>query len=314
MQIFGSLEGNEIGLTYSNATMEIYNYTFVRGLYMMIISFIFFTVLGLYLDKVLPKTYGETRGVCFCFSKRFCCSCCKKSSVDDSDEDADTFGQDQKLIDTGKGDELEPFECKYLNASEYEPVPSEVARLEQVNKCLRIENLKKVYPDGSEAVNGINLKMYSGQIFALLGQNGAGKSTMVSMLTGLLKKTSGSAQIFGKDLFNEMDDVRTKMGVCPQHDVLFDNLTPEEHLSIFYDFKGGDPSRKKEELSGLIAEMGVSNDRRKVAKSLSGGNRRKLSVAIALCGESKFVILDEPTAGMDLGARRALQDMLINYK
>lgn len=60
--------------------------------------------------------------------------------------------------------------------------------------------------------------------------------------------------------------------------------------------------------------MGVSNDRRKVAKSLSGGNRRKLSVAIALCGDSKFVILDEPTAGMDLGARRALQDMLINYK
>lgn len=91
-------------------------------------------------------------------------------------------------------------------------------------------------------------------------------------------------------------------------------LTPEEHLDIFYDFKGGDPANKSQEINGLIVDVGVAPDRLKQAGSLSGGNRRKLSVAIALCGNSRLVMLDEPTAGMDLSARRALWDMLKNYR
>ena len=111
-----------------------------------------------------------------------------------------------------------------------------------------------------------------------------------------------------------MDQVRTYLGVCPQHDVLFELLTPEEHLDIFYDFKGGDPATKEEEIRGLIVDVGVAPDKKKRAGSLSGGNRRKLSVAIALCGNSRLVMLDEPTAGMDLSARRGLWDMLKNYR
>ena len=105
--------------------------------------------------------------------------------------------------------------------------------------------------------------MYNGQIFALLGHNGAGKSTTISMLTGLLSKTNGSARIFDNDLFGQMSDVRRYMGVCPQHDVLFEYLTPEEHLDIFYDFKGGDPATKDEELRGLIVDVGVAPDKKK---------------------------------------------------
>ena len=193
-------------------------------------------------------------------------------------------------------------------------MPPEIARLELEDQFLKIQELTKVYPNGFQAVNGVNLKMYNGQIFALLGHNGAGKSTTISMLTGLLTRSSGSARIFDNDLFGQMDRVRQFMGVCPQHDVLFDLLTPEEHLDIFYDFKGGDPARKQEELQGLIVDVGVAPDRAKRAGSLSGGNRRKLSVAIALCGHSRLVLLDEPTAGMDLSARRGLWDMLKNYR
>mgnify|MGYP000874907180 CR=1 FL=1 len=80
--------------------------------------------------------------------------------------------------------------------------------------------------------------MYKNQIFALLGHNGAGKTTTISMLTGLITSSEGNAKIYDKDLFEEMDDVRKFMGVCPQHDVLFDLLTPREHLEIFCDFKG----------------------------------------------------------------------------
>jgi ATP-binding cassette subfamily A (ABC1) protein 3 len=104
------------------------------------------------------------------------------------------------------------------------------------------------------------------------------------------------------------------MGVCPQHDVLFEYLTPIEHLNIFYDFKGGDPTKKHQEIIDLIRDAGLEDDQNKPAGSLSGGNRRKLSVAIAMCAGSKLVLLDEPTAGMDLGARRALWDMLKNYR
>jgi ATP-binding cassette subfamily A (ABC1) protein 3 len=104
------------------------------------------------------------------------------------------------------------------------------------------------------------------------------------------------------------------MGVCPQHDVLFEYLTPIEHLSIFYDFKGGEPDKKQQEIIDLIRDVGLEEDKNKPAGSLSGGNRRKLSVAIAMCGGSKLVLLDEPTAGMDLGARRGLWDMLKNYR
>ena len=186
--------------------------------------------------------------------------------------------------------------------------------MELDNQYLKISDLTKVYPNGFQAVNGINLKMYNGQIFALLGHNGAGKSTTISMLTGLLSRSTGEGRIFNDNLFTQMNDVRSYMGVCPQHDVLFDNLTPREHLDIFFDFKGGDPSRKQEEIDALIEDCGLSIDQRKQACTLSGGNKRKLSVCIALCGGSRLVMLDEPTAGMDLGARRNLWDMLKSYK
>ena len=102
--------------------------------------------------------------------------------------------------------------------------------------------------------------MYDSQIFALLGHNGAGKSTMISMLTGLIKKSQGMARCYDVDLFEEMDEVREFMGVCPQHDVLFDLLTPREHLDIFFDFKGGDPSKKAEQIDALIADSGLTID------------------------------------------------------
>ncbi len=186
--------------------------------------------------------------------------------------------------------------------------------MEVTGDYLKIEDLRKTFSGGFRAVQGVNVKMYNGQIFTLLGHNGAGKSTVISMLTGLLNKSQGNARCFNVDMFEQMDEVREFMGVCPQHDVLFDNLTPREHLDIFYDFKGGDPKRKQQEINSLIADVGLTIDQNKIAKTLSGGNKRKLSVSIALCGGSKLVLLDEPTSGMDLGARRNLWDMLKSYK
>ena len=177
-----------------------------------------------------------------------------------------------------------------------------------------MEGLKKEYENGFKAVNGINVKMFTDQIFVLLGHNGAGKTTTISMLTGLINSSEGSANIFGIDMFSQMGEVRQMMGVCPQHDVLFDLLTPEEHLDIFYEFKGADKTNKKKEIESLLHDIGVADKRNSLASQLSGGNKRKLSVAIALCGNSRFVLLDEPTAGLDIQARRQLWNMLRAYK
>lgn len=134
------------------------------------------------------------------------------------------------------------------------------------------------------------------------------------MLTGLIESSSGSAEVFGEDLFEDMDNVRQYLGVCPQHDILFDLLTPEEHLDIFCDFKGVKPTNKKEEIKKMLIDSDIYHFKDTIAQNLSGGSKRKLSVGIALIGGSKLVLLDEPTSGMDLSARRKLWNMLKNYK
>lgn len=96
---------------------------------------------------------------------------------------------------------VDRFEVNHLKPENYEPVPQEVARLELANKFLKISNLQKKYPNGFQAVKGLNMKMYQGQIFALLGQNGAGKTTTISMLTGLIGQSSGKATVFDKEVF-----------------------------------------------------------------------------------------------------------------
>ena len=126
-----------------------------------------------------------------------------------------------------------------MNKKCYEKVSTYLANMDKEGKSLEIQNLKKVFPDGIRAVDGINLKMFADQIFVLLGHNGAGKTSTISMLTGLLEATSGNVELFGQDLFSNLDGARKDMGVCPQHDVLFGDLTVEEHMGIFYEFKGG---------------------------------------------------------------------------
>ena len=102
---------------------------------------------------------------------------------------------------------------------------------------LKVRGLRKVFNGSKVAVSDASFTMYSGQIFALLGHNGAGKTTTISMLTGLLKPTNGQASLMGHDIFNDMIWLREQLGVCPQHNVLFEYLTAREHLELYASFK-----------------------------------------------------------------------------
>jgi ATP-binding cassette subfamily A (ABC1) protein 3 len=111
-----------------------------------------------------------------------------------------------------------------------------------------------------------------------------------------------------------MDKFRKYLGVCPQHDVLFENLTPLEHLELFAVFKGAEKTKAKDQVIKMLKDIDLIESKDKVCKNLSAGEKRKLSVGIALIGDSKIVMLDEPTSGMDTAARRRLWDMLKEYK
>ena len=172
----------------------------------------------------------------------------------------------------------------------------------------------KIFDDGKKAVNGINLNFYKDEIFALLGQNGAGKTTFISMLTGMYESTEGKAIYNGYNILdsNNIDIFREKLGICPQHDILFEDLNVREHLEMFAIFKGCSEEKMKIEVSKSLNDFQINDIQYTLARNLSGGQRRKLSIAISLIGGSQIIFLDEPSSGMDIVSRRNLWKILKN--
>lgn len=135
------------------------------------------------------------------------------------------------------------------------------------------------------------------------------------MLTGLITPTAGTAYIDGKDIRYSMPEIRETLGICPQHNVLFDELTVEEHFRFFCRLKGVEDEQEiANNTNKYIAMLEMEDKRGTLSNKLSGGMKRKLSIGIALCGNSKIVICDEPTSGLDPAGRRALWDLLIEEK
>lgn len=164
------------------------------------------------------------------------------------------------------------------------------------------------------AVNGISMDIYSGEVFCLLGHNGAGKTTTISMLTGLLEITSGDAFILGNSVQGGMKTIRKSLGVCPQHDVLFKRLTVREHMELYCRLKGVPKRLIQEEVDRTMHSIGMMEKQHEFPPNLSGGQKRKVSLGIALIGGSKIVFLDEPTSGMDPQSRRVTWDLIAKEK
>ena len=180
-----------------------------------------------------------------------------------------------------------------------------------------LKNLTKEFnSDGKplRAVNGLSFSVEEGDILSFLGHNGAGKTTTMSMLTGLTPITEGDAYIYGYSVKHELDKIRRITGFCPQHDVLWDNLTVRQILMIYAAIKGVSYSNIKDEVNTMIEESGLNAKQNYLTKELSGGQKRKLSVSIALLGGSRVVFLDEPTSGMDPFSRRAIWDVILKLK
>ncbi|MFQ5838287.1 MAG: ABC transporter ATP-binding protein [Thermoplasmata archaeon] len=169
--------------------------------------------------------------------------------------------------------------------------------------AIEAQGLVKIYGD-LRAVDGIDLLVPEGVVFALLGPNGAGKTTTVEILEGLRKPTAGSAVVLGQDITRSYEGIRQVVGILPQDFEPFDRLTPREHLRYFARLFGraADP----EEMSRTLLMVGLMDRADVHARKLSGGEKRKLGIALALVGDPQLVFLDEPTTGLDPAARRDL--------
>jgi ABC-type multidrug transport system ATPase subunit len=161
--------------------------------------------------------------------------------------------------------------------------------------CLRVE-----------AVRGVTFSIQKGQVFALLGHNGAGKTTTLNMLTGLLKPSSGDAILFGKSISYSLSDVQKFIGVCPQHDILWGELTAREHLEIFAELKKVPKEKRESEIEAKLKDVLLLDAADKHAGKYSGGMKRRLSVAISAIGNPSVIYLDEPTTGLDPQSRREI--------
>ncbi|ELK12129.1 ATP-binding cassette sub-family A member 3 [Pteropus alecto] len=279
----------EIGIKWSNifspSTME--NFVFAYTLGTFLLDAVLYGLVAWYIEAVFPGEYGVAKPWNFFLLRSF------------------WFGEKpKKKIETRQF--YETTESKY-----FETEPTHLVagiQLQHLSKEFRVQNTTKI------ALKDLSLNLYEGQITVLLGHNGAGKSTTLSILSGLYPATSGEAYINGYDISKQMVQIRKSLGLCPQQDLLFNYLTVSEHLYFYGVVKGIPRKMCFLEIDRMLSTFNLLEKQNAFSESLSGGMKRKLSISIALLGDSKVVILDEPTSGMDPASRRAAWDVLHQYK
>lgn len=176
--------------------------------------------------------------------------------------------------------------------------------------ALSVKNLKKVYKNGTEALKGVSISIPKGDFFALLGPNGAGKTTLISIVSGLTEKSNGEIEIFGKNIDTHSEEAKSYIGVVPQefNFNIFDTVE-----NIIYDQAGYYGLSRKTvapSVEKYLKALGLWEKRKDQSQTLSGGMKRRLMIARALVHEPELLILDEPTAGVDIELRRSMWEFL----
>ncbi|KAK4798927.1 hypothetical protein SAY86_024292 [Trapa natans] len=293
----------------------------INDIYLWLVgTFLVWFILAIYLDNIIPNASGVRKSAFYFLNLGYwtgkggskveeggICSC--TASVPPIElvtpDDEDVLAEETSVKAQARGEETD----------------SDVA--------VQIRGLVKTYPGTTKigcckckktssyhALKGLWVNFAKNQLFCLLGPNGAGKTTVINCLTGITPVTGGDALIYGYSIRNSvgMSNIRKIIGVCPQFDILWDLLTGQEHLYLFANIKGLSPASIGLVVKKSIEEVRLTEAGKVRAGSYSGGMKRRLSVAIALIGDPKLVILDEPTTGMDPITRRHVWDIIENAK
>uniref|UniRef100_A0A8C3D3Z1 ATP binding cassette subfamily A member 13 n=1 Tax=Corvus moneduloides TaxID=1196302 RepID=A0A8C3D3Z1_CORMO len=295
-------EGQEIGIQWNNVHQSVAqggHMTFGWMCWMMLFDSILYSVGGWYFSNIISGKFGLKNRWYFPFTVSYWKKLCGTERSKRHCLNSNMFFFNENFQEKG-----------FRLQNSWKRPCTEEATIGVV-----LLSLTKEHVDGQKAaVKDLNLTFHKGQITALLGPNGAGKTTVISLLTGLYPPSSGTVIVDGKDIRTELTAIRTELGVCPQYDVLFNTLTVREHLLLYGSVKA--PGWTKEELNEQVTleDVDLSQHQYKPVGALSGGMKRRLSIAISFIGNSKTVVLDEPTSGVDPCSRRSIWDVLLKYK
>ena len=179
--------------------------------------------------------------------------------------------------------------------------------------AIETKNLTKHYKNVI-AVQNLNLKIKQGELFALLGMNGAGKTTTIKMLCGLSKATSGDAYVGGYHINHELQEVKKHIALSPQENAIAPNLTVSENLAFICQIHGFSKTKTTLKINELASQFDLSSILHRKADKLSGGWKRRVSIAMALISEPQILFLDEPTLGLDVIARHELWQLITSLK
>ncbi|XP_065346180.1 phospholipid-transporting ATPase ABCA3-like [Cloeon dipterum] len=294
------LEENGVGAQWSNfyASQSAQDVSILQVFIMYLIDIVLYSIITWYVSEVNPGEYGYKQPYLFFATKSYWFGGTNKS---------ENLTKVLRLVE----------DPDILSKENYErPLTNNMAD-ERIG--ISVRNLTKSYPGKLggppvKAVRGVSLDIYKGEITALLGHNGAGKTTTMSILTGMISPSDGLVQVLGFDLKNSHSLLRKSVGMCPQHNLLFGELTVKQHLVFFAVLKGKSMKDAEIEAKELLRTFRLDSKMNALVSELSGGMKRKLQLAIALVGGSKVVILDEPTSGLDPEARREIWDILLRFR
>ncbi|XP_068888522.1 ATP-binding cassette sub-family A member 10-like isoform X1 [Aphelocoma coerulescens] len=282
-----NLEKYGIGFSFSNLMEEAY---FLFSTYVLLVfDSVLYMLLALYFDKILPGKYGIPDPPLFCLKASYWKS--RRGSTTDMPR---STANPEELL----GDDVEPVPPEFLG-----------------KEAIRLHNIKKAYKKKdkkTEALRGLSLNIYEGQITALLGHSGAGKTTLLNVLSGLSFPSEGSATIYNYRLseMGDREEIRGMIGICPQFNTQFEVLTVKENLKTFAEIKGIKSKEVEREVQNILELLDISNIQDTQAEKLSGGQKRKLSIGIAMLGNPQVLLLDEPTAGLDPLSRHQVWSLL----
>ncbi|NXR89643.1 ABCAA protein, partial [Hypocryptadius cinnamomeus] len=282
------LEKYGIGFSFSNLMEEAY---FLFSTYILLVfDSVLYLLLALYFDKILPGKYGIPAPPLFFLKASYWMRSRRGCSRDVPRATANS----EELL----GDDVEPVPPEFLG-----------------KEAIRLHNIKKAYKKKdkkTEALRGLSLNIYEGQITALLGHSGAGKTTVLNVLSGLSFPSEGSATIYNYKLseMGDREEIRGMIGICPQFNTQFEVLTVKENLKTFAEIKGIKSKEVEQEVQKILELLDISNIQDTQAEKLSGGQKRKLSIGIAMLGNPQVLFLDEPTAGLDPLSRHRVWSLL----
>ena len=270
-------------------------------------------ILALYFQQIIPQTYGVPKHPLF-----LCRGLCKKKSERSTQEVVDML-EEAEDANRNTSSDSEISENEDADSKRERNTVYNLQREDYYKYPLIIKDIRKEYPGfggrpPKVATKKFCLRMKKGEVFGLLGPNGAGKTTLISMMTGLYRPDSGNAWVAGNDIKYALDQVQLQMGVCPQFDILWSDLTVEEHLLFYARIKGISPKEESAMVKEAMEDVFLTRFSKFKVTQLSGGMKRRLSVAISLVGDPKIVFLDEPSTGLDPENRRQLWDILSAIK